>query len=56
MSYRWIFAVLVAGLFVAGSAFARGKKIDRSELPPAVERGVAVTEPRCRDQTLVTRK
>jgi len=37
MSCRRIFAVLMAGLLVAGSAFARGKKIDRSELPAAVE-------------------
>jgi hypothetical protein len=40
MSYRRIFAVLVAGLFVAGSAFARGKKIERSELPAAVEKAL----------------
>jgi hypothetical protein len=37
MSYRRIFAVLMAGLLVAGSTFARGKKINRSELPAAVE-------------------
>jgi hypothetical protein len=38
MSYRRSFAILMAGLLVAGSAFARGKKINRSELPAAVER------------------
>ena len=38
MSYRRIFAVLIAELLLAGSAFARGKKINRSELPAAVER------------------
>jgi hypothetical protein len=37
MICRRIFAVLMAGLLVAGSAFARGKKINRSELPAAVE-------------------
>jgi hypothetical protein len=38
MSYRRIFAIVMAGLLVTGSAFARGKKINRSELPAAVER------------------
>jgi hypothetical protein len=38
MSYRRIFAVLMAGLLITGSAFARGRKIERSELPAAVER------------------
>jgi hypothetical protein len=38
MTYRRIIALLITGLLVAGSAFARGKKINRSELPAAVER------------------
>jgi hypothetical protein len=35
--HRRIFAVLTTGLLVAGNAFAWGRKIDRSELPAAVE-------------------
>jgi hypothetical protein len=37
MTYRRIAALLIAGLLVAGSAFAREKKLNRSELPAAVE-------------------
>jgi hypothetical protein len=37
MTHRRTIALLITGLLVAGSAFARGKKIDRSELPAAVE-------------------
>jgi hypothetical protein len=38
MMHRRIIALLITGLLVAGSAFARGKKINRSELPPVVQR------------------
>jgi hypothetical protein len=37
MMHRRIIAVLTTGLLVAGNAFAWGRKIDRSELPAAVE-------------------
>jgi len=46
MSCRRIFAVLMAGLLVAGSAFAGGKKIKRSELPPVVERTLQLASQR----------
>jgi hypothetical protein len=45
MSCRRIFAVLMAGLLVAGSAVARGKKINRSELPAAVEQALQLHSP-----------
>jgi hypothetical protein len=38
MTYRRMITILITGLLVTGSGFARGKKINRSELPPAVER------------------
>ena len=37
MNYRRMIGILVAGMLVAGWALARGRKIKRSELPPAVE-------------------
>jgi hypothetical protein len=37
MMHRRIIAVLISGLLVAGNALAWGRKIDRSELPAAVE-------------------
>jgi hypothetical protein len=45
MTYRQIIALLIAGLLVGGSASARGKKIDRSELPAAVEQALQLHSP-----------
>jgi hypothetical protein len=38
MTYRWIIALLTTGSLVTGSAFARSRKINRWEAPPAVEK------------------